>query len=395
MAVLEQTLTDRKALRRGDAAPPLPSGPPDAVRDARDTAMPKHSDRSDGGSLLHVRGNVHRIVRMGMKDTEYVLFGRPLMQNRPYGGKDAPGPDSSRARKRGPAARSGASVHAPEAPPGSPSPYGSKRTRKPLRSRRVRPYVFTITHNPAARAMQNDFDNWHYWRPGESAIVEMGTVRGLDVGLPPHFHEEDQITFVFSGRRRFMLGGTPAEVRPGEAVRIPAGVPHRSFADDRELCCLNVYLRPDTYDRDGLSAALTRLCRRGPFAVRRPELEIAVARYCNPAPRPPRESRPISLDETVARLAELSGMSREGFSRHFKRAYGLPPHAFQIMARLNHARELLREGASPILAASEAGFADQSHMGRNFRRFFGVTPGRYRLGKVTSVLEILPQSDTL
>ena len=88
-------------------------------------------------------------------------------------------------------------------------------------------------------------------------------------------------------------------------------------------------------------------------------------------------------------------MSREGFSRHFKRAYGLPPHAFQIMARLNHARELLREGASPILAASEAGFADQSHMGRNFRRFFGVTPGRYRLGKVTSVLEILPQSDTL
>ena len=62
------------------------------------------------------------------------------------------------------------------------------------------------------------------------------------------------------------------------------------------------------------------------------------------------------------------------------------------MARLNSARELLREGKSPIIAASEAGFADQSHMGRHFRRFFGVTPGRYRIGKVTSVLEILPRS---
>jgi len=53
--------------------------------------------------------------------------------------------------------------------------------------------------SPAAAAddaMRNDVDNWHYWRPGESAIVEMGTVHGLDVGLPPHFHEEDQITFV-------------------------------------------------------------------------------------------------------------------------------------------------------------------------------------------------------
>ena len=248
---------------------------------------------------------------------------------------------------------------------------------------------------PAAAAndvMLNDFVNWHYWRPGESAIVEMGTVHGLDVGLPPHFHEEDQITFVFSGRRRFVVGNAPMEIGPGEVMRIPSWTPHRSLPDIHELSCFNVYLNPGRYDVDGVLSALRSLCRRKAQAVCWPDIEAAIARYCSNALRPPLQRRPPDLDETVARLAQLSGMSREGFSRHFKRAHGLCPQAFQIMARLNSARELLREGKSPAIAASEAGFADQSHMGRYFRRFFGVTPGRYRLGKVTSVLEILPRS---
>lgn len=242
----------------------------------------------------------------------------------------------------------------------------------------------------ATQAMLNAPDNWHYWRPEESSIVEMGTVHGLDVGLPPHFHEEDQITFVFSGRRRFVIGKASRDVCPGDAVRIPSWAPHYSLADAHELSCFNVYLKPDTYDVGGLSSALRLLCRRKAYAVCWPDVEAAIARYCSNTVRPSQNRPLINLDETVARLAEFSGMSREGFSRHFTREYGLPPHAFQVMARLNHARELLREGKSPILAASEAGFADQSHMGRHFRRFFGVTPGRYRLGKVTSVLDPLP-----
>jgi transcriptional regulator GlxA family with amidase domain len=73
-------------------------------------------------------------------------------------------------------------------------------------------------------------------------------------------------------------------------------------------------------------------------------------------------------------------MSREGFSRMFARRHGMPPHAFWLMARLNHARGLLRAGEDIAGVAAETGFADQSHLGRWFRRAFGVTPGRYRSG---------------
>jgi transcriptional regulator GlxA family with amidase domain len=49
-----------------------------------------------------------------------------------------------------------------------------------------------------------------------------------------------------------------------------------------------------------------------------------------------------------------------------------------VVHRLNRARRLLAAGTMPAQAAAEAGFADQSHMGRHFRRTFGVAPGTYR-----------------
>jgi AraC-like DNA-binding protein len=82
--------------------------------------------------------------------------------------------------------------------------------------------------------------------------------------------------------------------------------------------------------------------------------------------------------EPVSQVAARAGMSREGFSRMFARHHGMPPHAFWLMARLNHARELLRAGEGIARVAAEAGFTDQS------RRAFGVTPGRYRSGWLRS-----------
>jgi AraC-like DNA-binding protein len=42
------------------------------------------------------------------------------------------------------------------------------------------------------------------------------------------------------------------------------------------------------------------------------------------------------------------------------------------------ARGLLSDGISPARAAAEASLADQAHLMRWFRRYYGVTPGAYR-----------------
>ncbi|MBD8513629.1 AraC family transcriptional regulator [Photobacterium sp. CAU 1568] len=82
---------------------------------------------------------------------------------------------------------------------------------------------------------------------------------------------------------------------------------------------------------------------------------------------------PISLTE----LAALACMTPFSLVRAFKRQFGLPPHAYQIQARLRLARHMLKRGLSIKDAAAEAGFHDQSHFHRHFKSAMGITPGRY------------------
>ncbi len=81
---------------------------------------------------------------------------------------------------------------------------------------------------------------------------------------------------------------------------------------------------------------------------------------------------------TLAELAALSGVSRFQLLRGFARTVGVTPHAYLLQQRVRLARRLLAAGRCPAEAAAEAGFADQSHLTRAFRRQLGVTPARYR-----------------
>ena len=224
---------------------------------------------------------------------------------------------------------------------------------------------------------------WSYWRPGLQDVVEVGTLRGNEVGLPAHFHHENQITFVVSGRRRFLIGGEPVTVLPGQGVLIPSGVAHRSLPEPDGVACLNVYVPAGEYAVAPMMHEAQRLWSKAgdihslEFAtIVREHRQGAGGSILTNSAVPADLSRP----EPVSRAADRAGMSREGFSRMFARRHGMPPHAFWLMARLNQARELLRAGEGIAEVAAAAGFTDQSHLGRWFRRVFGVTPGRFRSG---------------
>lgn len=85
-------------------------------------------------------------------------------------------------------------------------------------------------------------------------------------------------------------------------------------------------------------------------------------------------TQPIRLET----LAHAVGLSPFHLAKAFKDTLGVAPHQYVLQRRAQVAHDLLRSrhGHSLAQTAADAGFADQSHMGRAIRRVFGVTPGQ-------------------
>ena len=83
---------------------------------------------------------------------------------------------------------------------------------------------------------------------------------------------------------------------------------------------------------------------------------------------------PVTGDE----LAAAAGRSRYAAYRAFRAAWGLAPSEYQRLLRLRAARQCLAAGVAPAEAAAAAGFADQAHLTRWFRRCYGITPAEFR-----------------
>ena len=83
--------------------------------------------------------------------------------------------------------------------------------------------------------------------------------------------------------------------------------------------------------------------------------------------------RPVRSDE----LEEITGLDRYALSRHFRATYSTSPHRFLLMRRLQRARRMIEVGEPLAETAVAAGFSDQSHFNRHFKKAFGLTPGRW------------------
>jgi AraC-like DNA-binding protein len=80
----------------------------------------------------------------------------------------------------------------------------------------------------------------------------------------------------------------------------------------------------------------------------------------------------------AATLEQLTGTDRFTIARHFRRALGTSPDRYRTLRRVELARAAIDQGQPLARAAAEAGFADQSHMTRQFKDAYGLSPGRWK-----------------
>lgn len=231
---------------------------------------------------------------------------------------------------------------------------------------------------------------WTYQRLSHPYGVEASDWLGTrSPFLSAHLHEEAQLSVVYSGFRRFRIGGEVFSVPGGSFIVIPARVPHMSVGvGGVTTFSRDIFLSTDWRSSESPSHAL--LGEIPSTLPRAHDLDTdslletldnaVVIRKTLPLER----TLPVEIVDAVrhrqlsiAEIARETRLSREGFIRKFAREIGMTPHAYRVAHRATRARAMLRRNYTPAAAAQDAGFADQSHLGRVFRRNFGTTPAAY------------------
>lgn len=240
----------------------------------------------------------------------------------------------------------------------------------------------------------------------------------------PHFHDSYLIGFTEQGVQQFHCRKALHSSTPGQVFLLEPGELHDGHAPARGGFTYSMlYLDPHWLERElrGLfedapgdcqpafaktlasepellaviAEAFQALQSRDLRIVRQAALDALLAKLARHlAWRPRLDSNPrmplvalrardylhahMEQDLGLDELAWASGVDRFRLSRAFKAAFGIAPHAYLVQLRLARARQLLASGQPPTRVAMTLGFADQSHMGRWFRRAYGLTPAHYR-----------------
>jgi AraC-like DNA-binding protein len=249
-------------------------------------------------------------------------------------------------------------------------------------------------------------------------IVEVFHAHYTEYAYPMHVHDVWTLLIVDDGAVRYELDrhehGTPHDT----VSLLPPHVPHNGSPVTAEGFRKRVlYLDPaaSALDESLIGAAVDAPDLRDPvLRLRVGQLHAALARQGDELeaesrlalvgerlrghlrPRAARGPRPDGrtlahrlrelIDERVAdglTLEEAAGVVHAHpahLVRAFGAAFGIAPHQYLMSRRVGLARRLLLEGLRPGEVAVAAGFYDQAHLTRHFRRWVGTTPGRYQGG---------------
>lgn len=262
-----------------------------------------------------------------------------------------------------------------------------------------------------------------FWRDAALPFIEARSIEdGRRISYARHAHDTFSIGIIARGESRYLNGRTRERVGPGSVVVMNPGDTHvcnpigdqpwayrMLYVDTARLAGIQGDLGVCHDDRfqpfattwtlqPGLYACVSRThdVLTDPHASNLEkegaaiEFMLGVQRALHPASPAPRcELRGVALAAEFIRdnftrsikLHEIglaSGLSASYLIRAFRQAYGMTPHAYVMNCRIEFCRSQLRSGRSIVDVAHEAGFSDQAHLQRSFKKFVAATPGQYR-----------------
>jgi len=262
-----------------------------------------------------------------------------------------------------------------------------------------------------------------FWRDDTLPFIEARSVHdGRKVRYAKHAHETFSIGIVTHGRCIYLNGRKRERISAGTVVVMNPGDAHACNPSHDELWSYRMLYvdipwligiqedlgisrnhhfqsflttattQPDLYA--GLHRLYDVLIDQQAAQLQKHSAALAfmaaVQQALSPAPAVPRHghrglvraaefirhnhARPLKLEE----ICSAANLSPSYLIRAFKDKYGLTPHAYLTNCRIEFSRLQLRRGRPIAEVALAAGFSDQAHLQRSFKKLVAATPGQYR-----------------
>jgi AraC-like DNA-binding protein len=251
------------------------------------------------------------------------------------------------------------------------------------------------------------------WQPSLTGVREVLHARFVEHAYPMHTHDSWTLLIIDSGLVQYDLDHHRHGAMTSLVTLLPPDVPHdgRSIRPEgfrKRVLYLDRGLLGDdligpAVDNPGLADPLLRLRvhqLHNVLTQRTEDLEAQSRLWlirdrlqehlrADPGPAAHRHRPELArrlrelLDArvepgiTLEQAAGLLHSHPTHLVRAFGREYGMPPHLYLTGRRVELARRHLLAGRPPAEAAVLAGFYDQSHLARHFRRMLGISPTRY------------------
>jgi AraC family transcriptional regulator len=246
---------------------------------------------------------------------------------------------------------------------------------------------------------------------GDFLLTESAYPPGLRTA--PHAHDVTSLVFGLSGELEQSHGSRTGALLPHTMLVLPRGVVHSDQVGQDGCACLFVSLGGDKLEaiqrytpvlesvRFSSGGHISLLARAlyheswcqdsvSPLAVEGLVYQLLARLAREPGPGDERTApwlaslrdrleSEFAHPPALAELAREAGLHPAYLARAFARKFGISVSGFIRVRRIEWAMDQLRHSKEPVAEiAVAAGFFDQSHFTRCFKRTVGTTPARFR-----------------
>ena len=258
-----------------------------------------------------------------------------------------------------------------------------------------------------------DFSRFHVREGAISNVYLTETVHPPGYRVPKHSHQMASLYLVLAGSLSEQFGRCDEARTAGELIFTPAHQPHSNVFLRRGGRCLIIELHPALHSRlsecralptslksyrgqaAGLATRLYNEFRSGdalsPLVIEGLALEI-IGEICRQrsrrhgfGPKGKMQQAQEYLDAAFSQSVSLDDVARAVnlhpvyLGRIFRQTYRCSVGEYVRRRRVDFVCAQLSASDKPLAEiASEAGFCDQAHLTRTFRKLTGTTPGQYR-----------------